>query len=1400
MRAIKLTMLFIVGILLSKAQNCNAPVINSFTPNTGFIGSTVTIFGANFDANPSNNQVFFGATEAEVVTASFGQLTVTVPVGATLAPISIRNNCDKIAYSRVPFNGIFCPTPITAQTYNSTDFSMSAKGAYNMIAMDMDLDGKPDVLSGGVSAGGITIAHNQSTPGNLNFTRFDINTYGPQGHAVADFDGDGKMDIVMSRSGVYVHRNLSTPGNLAFGPMQVIHNGLGAYQITIGDINNDGKIDIITEGGNYVRVFLNTSTGNGNISFAGVQNFYVGQRCTGLQAADVDSDGRTDVLGTQGNANRAVTLRNTTVPGSMTVSFEGAEYWPSNGAYPYRCMIADFDKDGKIDLTTCNYNGATNTAIFRNISTVGDIQFAPTVNLPSPQNNYRIGVGDANGDGYPDIVTKSLGINVFSVYENTSTAPGAISFAPRFDYNSSAQAEVSGIVIADLDGDFVPDIATSGISSNQIRFHRNNSSQVDNVAPTANCKNITVALNPNGEVDITAAMVDNGSSDACGLDNIAVSQTHFTCADIGDNEVTLTVTDNAGNTATCTAIVNVAPAAVIVAGQTTVCQGQTIAMSANLGDSYQWKKDGVDIQGATSQNYIATESGAYSVEVINAGGCSGVSAAVTAVVNDNPTVDVFPAGGNAYLCGANGTATISASQSAIYQWQKDGVNIAGATQQELIVNQTGTYTVEVIDLFGCSAVSSAINVSQNNAEFNLAEGTTTINQGDNSDFGTVYPNNNYTKTFTVSNTGSDDLIVSAINVTGANATEFTVSASLPLTIAAGGSATYDVVFNGASIDTYSASVALVTNDCDETNYAYNLSAEITCVAASFTGCPSNISVGTDANSCDAVVNYEVTSVGNPAVSYTYAFSGTIKDSGNGTGSGSTFPVGTTNVTLTVSNACGTDVCQFTVTVTDNEAPTVLTQDVQIALDANGTALVSVADIDNGSFDNCGISSISINQTDFNCAHLGTNTVMLTVLDNYGNANNATATVTVVDEIAPTITCGGNISEVAAPGDCTPQIFWDEPTVADNCSTTVTASHQSGDEFPVGTTTVTYTVVDPAGNDATCSFDVTVSATPLVLTLNSETYNGFNISCNGGSNGNIDATISGGCEPYAFAWSNKETTEDLVSISAGTYTVVVTDANGSTISETITLTEPTALEVNAGSNQTVYFGYDDFACASIDASANGGVAAYSYSWSNGETTEDIQVCPETSTDYTLTVTDANGCVASDVVTVCSIDVHCRKGGKSIIIGEGDKVVICHAPGGNWNKAKTLCIGKEAVADHLAHGCKLGECGVDASCDGSKVAATSTYTHTVMDELMVQVMPNPFSNTAYINLESANTANFNVSVYSMTGQLIEVLFNGELTSGDAKQCQFDANNLANGIYFVRIVADNGETKIEKVVLNR
>src|SRR5205823_7782378 len=94
----------------------------------------------------------------------------------------------------------------------------------------------------------------------------------------------------------------------------------------------------------------------------------------------------------------------------------------------------------------------------------------------------------------------------------------------------------------------------------------------------------------------------------------------------------------------------------------------------------------------------------------------------------------------------------------------------------------------------------------------------------------------------------------------------------------------------------------------------------------------------------------------------------------------------------------------TVTVVDSILPAVITKNLTVQLDASGHGTITPALVDNGSSDACGIASLSLSQTNFDCTNIGTNTVTLTVTDNNGNSQGATATVTVVDLVAPAALC------------------------------------------------------------------------------------------------------------------------------------------------------------------------------------------------------------------------------------------------------------------------------------------------------------------------------------------------------------------------------------------------------------
>ncbi|MCF8285084.1 MAG: FG-GAP-like repeat-containing protein [Sphingobacteriales bacterium] len=1188
MRKIIFLFVAILASSLVQAQVCNAPVVNSFTPNTGFIGSTVTITGANFDPIPANNQVYFGSVKANIISSSFGTIVVAVPTGANTAPIAVKNGCNKIGYSSVAFNGIFCPTPVTASTYQNSAFILSGiVGAYNMLAQDLDLDGKPDVIT--MTYGGITVARNNSTPGNLNFVAHTF-SFGGSSIATADFDGDGKRDLMYPGA---IARNTSTgPGNINFAP--VVGAGVTGYQTACGDFNNDGRVDVVSESGGQMYVTFNTSSGPGVISFGSpmpVGN--VGSNCTGMQVADIDGDGRVDIMASQGNANRSVSLRNNTTPGATSAAFETPEFWPSNGSYPYRAMIADFNKDGKIDFTTCNFNAPANTAIYRNTSTVGDINFAATVNLPAPSGNYRIGVGDINGDGFTDIVTKATNSNTFSVYPNTSAANGSVTFSSRFDYSSSAAAEVSGIVIGDLDGDFVPDIATSGTSSGAIRFHRNTSSQVDNLAPNAVCKNITVALSPTGTAVVTAAMIDNGSGDACGLGSIQIDNATtktFTCADIGANTVTLKVTDIAGNFSTCNAVVTVAPAAIIVAGQTTVCQGQTIPMVANLGDSYQWYNNGVLLAGETNQQYIATVSGAYTVAVTNAGGCSGISAATNVVVNNNPTISTFPTG-SASLCPPSGNLTITASLSSIYQWQKNGVNIANATQQTLTVNSVGTYTVSVIDLFGCSATSAPIVV------------------GSVDNVNPILVTNNITVALNASESASTTL-AALVNAYSDNCSNVTLSFV--------GQTSYSCSDIG---NTIAVSITATDGSGNTTTQVANVTVtdpNSYCNAAPVAVCQNLTvdAVGVTANADATAFNNGSTDPDGDVITYSVAPAGP-------------YALGTTAVVLTAADPAGlTSTCNATITVVDNTNPTVVAQNVTIALDANGAASTTAAAIDNGSSDNVGIVSLTLSNYNFTCANLGPNTVTLYATDAAGNSDSATATVTVVDAIAPVANGQNIVVQLDANGSATVQASQFNLGSTDNCSiANLDISKTSFDCTNVGVNNLTFTVTDGSGNSSSTQVTVLVQdVTAPIITASTDqvfceesngTYTIQNITATDNCAVTTTfTTITGATSRFAPGLD----ASGVFAVGTSTVTWTVMDAMQNTSTSSITVTINPAPVASLSSSTADAFCNEVTLTA---ASTNAG--PYSYAWSTGEITQSITLgLADADGIYTVYVTDANGC--------------------------------------------------------------------------------------------------------------------------------------------------------------------------------
>jgi len=195
----------------------------------------------------------------------------------------------------------------------------------------------------------------------------------------------------------------------------------------------------------------------------------------------------------------------------------------------------------------------------------------------------------------------------------------------------------------------------------------------------------------------------------------------------------------------------------------------------------------------------------------------------------------------------------------------------------------------------------------------------------------------------------------------------------------------------------------------------------------------------------------------------------------------------------------------------------------------------------------------------------------------------------------------------------------------------TTSSISG--LSVGTYTVS--VYDNLGCLEVDSFMLNANAV-LAANISATDYAGFEISCFGLSDGNVDVEITGGTGPYSYSWSSGQTTEDLTNVIAGNYTVTITDTGGGcTITRNITLDEPAQLGANIAdisSNDFNGFGVSCFGESDgfVFVSAFGGDGTHSYSWSNGGTTSGISNL--SSGDYTVTITDGRSCTSTSTYNI------------------------------------------------------------------------------------------------------------------------------------------------------------------------
>lgn len=309
-------------------------------------------------------------------------------------------------------------------------------------------------------------------------------------------------------------------------------------------------------------------------------------------------------------------------------------------------------------------------------------------------------------------------------------------------------------------------------------------------------------------------------------------------------------------------------------------------------------------------------------------------------------------------------------------------------------------------------------------------------------------------------------------------------------------------------------------------------------------CPSDIVVQTTPGHCNAIVHFDVSATDDRpevVISCTPA-------------SGSVFPVGTTAVACTATDAAGnTSQCSFTVTVEDNESPTVVTQGLTLQLDASGNASIVPADVNNGSSDNCGIASMSVSPNTFTCADVGPNEVTLTVTDVHGNSASAPAVVVVEDSIAPSVVTQGITIQLDASGNASIVPANVDNGSSDNCGiASMSVSPNAFTCADVGPNGVTLTVTDIHGNSASANAVVVVEDTiaPDVLTQDI-TVNLDDAGAASITPANVDNGSSDNCGIASMSVSPN--TFNCEAVGSNTVTLTVTDTHGNTASATATVT-------------------------------------------------------------------------------------------------------------------------------------------------------------------------------------------------------------------------------------------------------
>jgi gliding motility-associated-like protein len=727
-------------------------------------------------------------------------------------------------------------------------------------------------------------------------------------------------------------------------------------------------------------------------------------------------------------------------------------------------------------------------------------------------------------------------------------------------------------------------------------------------------------------------------------------QTTATASNLTSGTYTATVTDAKGCTTTATVTVNQPTALTATTAKTDVsCNGGTNGSATvtptggTTPYTYSWNTTPVQTT-ATANNLTA---GTYTVTVTDGKGCTTTATAViaqpAALTISTTKTDVSCFGGT----NGSATATVAGGNGGnTFSWNTTPIQTT-ATVNNLIA---GTYTVTVTDTKGCTTTATA-TVGQP-----AALGATTV-KTDASCFGST----NGTATVTVTggnggntyswNTTPVQTTPTATNLTAGTYT-VTVTDSKGCTTTATATVGQPAALGAATVktdatcfgSTNGTATVTVTGGNGGNTYGWNTTPVQTTPTA------TNLSAGTytvtvtDSRGCTTTAT---ATVGQPTAVTVTATKTDVSCFGGATGTATaTATSGTapytyswnTSPVRTTAAISGLTAGTYIVTATDAKGCTTTASITVTQPTASLTASTTTLPVSCFGGTNGSATATAAGGTLPHTYSWNTTPVQTTATAN--NLTSGTYTVTVTDTKGCTTTATATVGQPAALGAATVKT---DATCFGSTNGTATVTVTGGNGGTTYSWNTTPVQTTPTATNLTAgTYTVTVTDSKGCTTIATATVGqpatGINIStastavrCNGGATGSATATITGGTGPYTLSWNTipVQTTATASNLTAGTYTITVTDARNCSQTSSVVVTQPAALVATATQSDVLCNGGTT---GSATVTATGGTAPYQYSWNTSPVQTTRTISNLASGTYIATITDANTCTTTQTVTI------------------------------------------------------------------------------------------------------------------------------------------------------------------------